>query len=164
MAPADWGARPIPIRAGMPSILLRVVFCMLLAVSGAARADTIEVRSAELRVDEGEVLLNAEFDFAVNSTLETNPPMPSDENTAQPVAADPTTDSSRPGHPGVGYVPEIDGLRAVAVLSVMAYHANPNWIPDQYYHLGLDITPAGQITVTNSRNNFSKTYKARAAQ
>jgi beta-lactamase superfamily II metal-dependent hydrolase len=42
--------------------------------------------------------------------------------------------------------------------------ANPNWIPDQYYHLGLDITPAGQITVTNSRNNYSKTYKARGAQ
>jgi hypothetical protein len=42
---------------------------LLLAASGA-RADTIGVRSAELRVEEGEVLLNADFDFAVNSTLE----------------------------------------------------------------------------------------------
>jgi hypothetical protein len=53
----------------MPSFLLRVVFVLLLAASGA-RADTIGVRSAELRVEEGEVLLNADFDFAVNSTLE----------------------------------------------------------------------------------------------
>ena len=54
----------------MPSLLFRVVFCLVLATSGAARADTVGVRSAELRIDEGEVLLNAEFDFAVNSTLE----------------------------------------------------------------------------------------------
>ena len=54
----------------MRSLLFRVAFCLALAVCGAARADTIGVRSAELRVDEGEVLLNAEFDFAVNATLE----------------------------------------------------------------------------------------------
>jgi hypothetical protein len=54
----------------MPSLLLRVVFCLLLSLSGEARADTIGVRSAELRVEEGEVLLNADFDFAVNATLE----------------------------------------------------------------------------------------------
>jgi len=54
----------------MPSILLRAVFCLLLAVAGTAHADTVGVRSAELRVDEGEVLLNADFDFAVNATLE----------------------------------------------------------------------------------------------
>ncbi len=36
----------------------------------AAHADTVTVRSAELRVEEGEVLLNAEFDLAVNATLE----------------------------------------------------------------------------------------------
>lgn len=54
----------------MPSLVLHVVFCLALAVSVAARADTIGVRSAELRIDEGEVLLNAEFDLAVNATLE----------------------------------------------------------------------------------------------
>ncbi len=54
----------------MPSLLFRVVFCLVLALSGAARADTIGVRSAELRVEEGEVLLNADFDLAVNATLE----------------------------------------------------------------------------------------------
>ena len=36
----------------------------------AARADTIPVRTAELRVEEGEVLLNADFDLSLNPTLE----------------------------------------------------------------------------------------------
>jgi len=44
------------------------------------------------------------------------------------------------------------------------YIANLDWVPDQGYSLGLDITPAGGITVTNGRNNFSRSYKTRAAQ
>jgi len=36
----------------------------------AARADTIPVKFAELRIEEGEVLLNAEFEFTFNPTLE----------------------------------------------------------------------------------------------
>ena len=36
----------------------------------AARADVIPVKSAELRVEEGEVLLNAEFEFSLTPTLE----------------------------------------------------------------------------------------------
>lgn len=35
-----------------------------------ARADVIPVRAAELRIEDGEVLLTAEFDLAFNSTLE----------------------------------------------------------------------------------------------
>ena len=35
-----------------------------------AAADVIPVKSAELRVEDGEVLLNAEFDLALNATLE----------------------------------------------------------------------------------------------
>jgi hypothetical protein len=35
-----------------------------------ARADVIPVKSAELRVEDGEVLLNAEFEFSLNPTLE----------------------------------------------------------------------------------------------
>jgi len=38
--------------------------------SSLALADTIAVRSAEVRIDEGEVLLNADFDLSLNSTLE----------------------------------------------------------------------------------------------
>lgn len=44
------------------------------------------------------------------------------------------------------------------------YIANPNWLPDQNYHISLDIAPGGTFTVSNSRNNFSQTYKSRAAQ
>lgn len=36
----------------------------------AAHADTIPVKSAELRIEEGDVLLNAEFDLNFNPTLE----------------------------------------------------------------------------------------------
>jgi hypothetical protein len=54
----------------MPPLFLRVLFCIVFALSGVARADSIAVRSAELRVDEGEVLLNADFDLDVNATLE----------------------------------------------------------------------------------------------
>jgi len=35
-----------------------------------ARADVIPVKSAELRVEDGEVLLNAEFELSLNATLE----------------------------------------------------------------------------------------------
>jgi len=42
----------------------------LLAVPVAALADTIPVKAAELRIEEGEVLLNAEFEFSLNPTLE----------------------------------------------------------------------------------------------
>jgi len=63
------------MRAGMLLNLLRGVLplCVVAALTlaaAAAHADTIEVKSAELRVEEGEVLLNAEFDLALNPTLE----------------------------------------------------------------------------------------------
>ncbi|MFO1305406.1 MAG: DUF4390 domain-containing protein [Burkholderiales bacterium] len=61
----------------MPSSLpltpvLRAVLGFLLALTfaGLAQADTAAVRSAEIRIDEGELLLNADFNFALNSTLE----------------------------------------------------------------------------------------------
>jgi len=41
-----------------------------LAVAVPVRADTIPVKAAELRIDEGEVLLNAEFELSLNPTLE----------------------------------------------------------------------------------------------
>jgi hypothetical protein len=55
------------LRRGLALALCAVVW--VLAAAGA-RADTIAVRSAELRIEEGEVLLNAEFDLALNATLE----------------------------------------------------------------------------------------------
>jgi hypothetical protein len=41
-----------------------------LGSAAPARADTIPVRAAELRIEEGEVLLNADFEFSLNPTLE----------------------------------------------------------------------------------------------
>lgn len=43
------------------------------------------------------------------------------------------------------------------------YIANLNGVPDQGHSIKLDITRTGSITVTNTRNDFSKKYKARAA-
>ncbi len=56
----------------------RAVFALLaalaavcwLAAPAPASADTIPVKAAELRIEEGEVLLNAEFEFSLNPTLE----------------------------------------------------------------------------------------------
>lgn len=41
------------------------------------------------------------------------------------------------------------------------YIANLNQQPDQGYSISVDITPRGEITVTNGRNQFSKVYHAR---
>ena len=51
--------------------LLALVTAALLALAiPTARADTVPVKSAELRIEEGEVLLNAEFELKFNPTLE----------------------------------------------------------------------------------------------
>jgi competence protein ComEC len=44
------------------------------------------------------------------------------------------------------------------------YIANLDVTPDQGNSISLDITPEGNITVTNNRNKFSQSYKARAAK
>lgn len=53
-------------------MLVALTAGLLLAAAWAApaRADSIPVKAAELRVEEGEVLLNAEFEFTLNATLE----------------------------------------------------------------------------------------------
>jgi hypothetical protein len=52
------------------ALALWLVACALAGAVAVARADTIAVRSAELRVEDGEVLLNAEFDLVFNATIE----------------------------------------------------------------------------------------------
>lgn len=49
--------------------LALAAFALLLCAPNA-HADTIPVKSAELRIEEGEVLLNAEFELTFNPTLE----------------------------------------------------------------------------------------------
>jgi hypothetical protein len=56
---AGWSAR-----VGFAAVLA------LAALVAPARADTIAVRSAELRADDDRYVLNAEFDLALNPTLE----------------------------------------------------------------------------------------------
>jgi len=46
-----------------------LLLCSVLFVA-PARADTVPVRSAELRAVDGEVVLNADFEFSFNPTLE----------------------------------------------------------------------------------------------
>ena len=52
------------------AVLAALAAVCWLAAPAPAHADTIPVKSAELRIDEGEVLLNAEFEFSLNPTLE----------------------------------------------------------------------------------------------
>ena len=52
------------------SILIRVALVLLLVFASQTRADTIAGRSAELRLEEDRYVLDAEFDLALNATLE----------------------------------------------------------------------------------------------
>ncbi len=61
------GPRPRPAVALFAALVLTASW---LAVSAPVWADTIPVKTAELRIEEGEVLLNAEFEFSLNPTLE----------------------------------------------------------------------------------------------
>jgi Domain of unknown function (DUF4390) len=57
-------------RAVLALLALAASATLSLDAVSPARADTIPVKAAELRIDEGEVLLNAEFEFSLNPTLE----------------------------------------------------------------------------------------------
>lgn len=51
-------------------VMAAVLVALLVLSVPVAHADTIPVKSAELRIEEGEVLLNAEFELSFNPTLE----------------------------------------------------------------------------------------------
>ena len=55
-------------------------------------------------------------------------------------------------------------VRYPALNPDLNFIANPDWVPDLNFNLMATVTPAGLITVTNGRNHFSRTYKARGAQ
>lgn len=70
----------------------------------------------------------------------------------------------------VNTYPELKGFwRTHYTVRYPELNGDPNYIAnleatqDVGYYISLDLTPAGDIIVTNSRNQFSKTYKARAA-
>ena len=59
-----------PVRRPLPWRLLRLVLALLVLACAPARADDIPVRAADLRVEDGEVLLSAQFDVALTPALE----------------------------------------------------------------------------------------------
>ena len=64
----------IPVQAaadrGIRVVLAVVLLVLAMLAAATARADTIVVKSAELRAEEDGYYLNAEFDFSINSTLD----------------------------------------------------------------------------------------------
>jgi hypothetical protein len=70
MTPRTFLARSDPPMPARRRALALAAGCALALAVPGARADAIPVKSAELRVEEGEVLLNAEFELALNPTLE----------------------------------------------------------------------------------------------
>jgi Domain of unknown function (DUF4390) len=69
-APAVPSSRRQTLRAIGALAALVLTFALGMGLTKPAHADVIPVTSADLRVDDGMVLLDAEFDFALNSTLE----------------------------------------------------------------------------------------------
>lgn len=63
-------ARPVDAARRRALALAPALALACLLPAPVARADVIPVKGAEMRVEEGEVLLNAEFDLALNPTLE----------------------------------------------------------------------------------------------
>jgi Domain of unknown function (DUF4390) len=53
-----------------PSILLHLALVFLMAWVPLVRADTVAARAAELRLEEDHYVLDADFDLALNATLE----------------------------------------------------------------------------------------------
>jgi peptidoglycan/LPS O-acetylase OafA/YrhL len=49
----------------------------------------------------------------------------------------PARHTSEPAAPRLGYMPGVDGLRALAVAAVVAYHAGATWLPGGF--LGVDV-------------------------
>lgn len=66
-AGARWGAA---VAARLARYSAAIAAALIVTAPLAARADTIAVKSAELRAEEDAYVLNAEFDFTINPTLE----------------------------------------------------------------------------------------------
>jgi peptidoglycan/LPS O-acetylase OafA/YrhL len=69
---------------------------------------------------------------------------------------------------GLKYEPHIDGLRAIAVLSVIVYHANPNWLPGGFVGVDIFFVISGYLItkiiakeIHNNTFTYSGFYKRR---
>ncbi len=52
------------------ALAMALLFAVFAGLAADVRADSVPVRTAELRVDDGELLLTADFDLTLNATLE----------------------------------------------------------------------------------------------
>lgn len=94
-----------------------------------------------------------------------------DESTNTPGGADPPgVFVSGPPHPGITYRPEIDGLRAIAVLAVAVFHAEAAWLPGGFAGVDVFFVLSGYLITsllaaewrTRGRIDFPGFYARRA--
>jgi len=57
--------------------------------------------------------------------------------------------------PGHRYVPEIDALRAIAVLAVMAFHLDPDWIPGGYTGVDVFFVISGYVVTASMTRDLA---------
>lgn len=69
---------------------------------------------------------------------------------------------------GLSYEPHVDGLRAIAVLSVILYHANPEWLPGGFVGVDIFFVISGYLItkiivkeIHNKKFSFEGFYKRR---
>ncbi|MBW4480961.1 MAG: acyltransferase [Tildeniella torsiva UHER 1998/13D] len=59
-------------------------------------------------------------------------------------------------HPKSSYRPEIDGLRAVAVIAVIINHFNKNWLPSGYLGVDIFFVISGFVITSSLANRHNK--------
>lgn len=71
-------------------------------------------------------------------------------------------------NPNITYRPEIDGLRAIAVLSVLIYHAFPEWLPSGFIGVDIFFVISGYLItsilikeITSGKFQFATFYERR---
>ena len=95
------------------------------------------------------------------------------QNRDEPGVASPGRSAGRPGlsAPGaseprissrsLGYLPALDGVRAVAVLAVMLFHFGQGWLPGGYMGVDVFFVLSGFLITTLLIQNAPRPFRAR---